>query len=140
MAITQDVTRISPYIKLGSDRNFCVICAMKEYDKLNDEKNIDSYYETQDSLKKKLVGKPMIYLHKRGFEQCICMDCVKEIAKEYTDLVDPQDLLTIADEPIINEPPAEILAAQEEEAVEEPEVVKEEVKKNTSNRGKNKTK
>lgn len=84
MAMLINNFRKIPYIKIGADRDFCIICAMKK--KITPDRDI---YETERSLQGKLTNKPMIYLNQRGFEQCICMDCIKEIAKEYTDLIEP---------------------------------------------------
>ena len=121
MAILNDITRISDYIRIGTRNNFCIICSMKR-NKLKTEKGIDEYYKSQEELKGKLYGQPVIYFNRRGLEQCICMDCVKEIAKEYTDLVDPADMIN--DNFIINEQPTEIEKS-------ETETIKEEQKKET---------
>lgn len=85
MAMLINNNKIKPYIKIGIERDFCIICAMKKG--ITPDRDI---YETQRSLTGKLTNKPMVYLNQRGFEQCICMDCIREIAEKYTDLVAPK--------------------------------------------------
>lgn len=131
MAITNNIIKLSDCVRLGSERNFCVICATKAFNNLKEDRNINTYNETLNSFKGKLYGKPIIYLNRRGLEQCICMDCVKEIAKEYTDLVDPSEMINLSEELIINEPPKEVIESGQV-------VVKEEVKEKKDNKKKTK--
>lgn len=84
MAMLTRYNKINPYIKLGEERDFCIICAMKKG--VTPDRDL---YETQRSLQGKLNNEYIIHLKQRGFSQCICMNCVKEIALKYTDLVEP---------------------------------------------------
>lgn len=121
MAMLVNNNRKTPYIKIGADRDFCIICAMKKG--ITPDRDI---YETQRSLQGKLTNKPMIYLNQRGFEQCICMDCVKEIAEKYTDLEAP----TAKEEVVVEEKTTE--DKKDGQAVEEKEATK------SKGKGKNK--
>lgn len=78
MAIYNGVTAINDYLKIAGDSDYCTICAKK----LCAEEKIGAY-EAQAKLKGKIANKKAIFVRTSGLDQCICMNCVKDIYDEH---------------------------------------------------------
>lgn len=72
------VTEINDYMKRGSALDYCTICAKK----LCKDKGI-GFYEAQEELKGKLENNKAVILRTSGVDQCICMNCIKDIYSEH---------------------------------------------------------
>lgn len=78
MGMYNPVNQISDHIKIASAGNFCVVCAKK----LCAEKKIGAY-EAQAELKGKIENKKVLFVRTSGVDQCVCMDCIKDIYDEH---------------------------------------------------------
>jgi hypothetical protein len=73
-----NVTKVNDYIKIAGATDFCVICAKKlcAKEKISAE-------AARIKLSNSLENKKAIFVRTSGVDQCICMDCVKEIHDEH---------------------------------------------------------
>ena len=77
-------------IQYGSDSDYCILCAKKEDQKVPHR----NYYDILESLKGKLSCKKVVKIYLSGIPRCICMDCIKEIYKEY---VEPNEKASLSE-------------------------------------------
>lgn len=73
-----NVTYVNDFMKIAGAGDHCTICAKK----LCAEKKI-SAYDAQTELKGKLENKKAVIVRTSGIDQCICMDCIKDIYDEH---------------------------------------------------------
>lgn len=78
MGMYDGFQQINDHIKIASAGNFCVVCAKK----LCAEKKI-SAYDAQAELKGKIENKKVLFVRTSGLDQCVCMDCIKNIYDEH---------------------------------------------------------
>lgn len=78
MAIYTNYNKINEYMKLGSAKDSCYICAKK----LGTNESRDAY-EAMRALQGKMENKKIVTINKSGIDACICMDCIKDIYDEH---------------------------------------------------------
>jgi hypothetical protein len=78
MAIYNSVNKINDHVKIASAGNFCIVCAKK----LCAEKKI-SAYDAERELKGRIDNKKVLFVRTSGVDQCVCMDCIKDIYDEH---------------------------------------------------------
>lgn len=78
MAIYTNFNQINEYMKIGSSKDSCWICAKK----MGVQGSRDAY-DTLRSLEGKVENKKVIVIRRSGIDTCICMDCVKTIHDEH---------------------------------------------------------
>lgn len=96
MAIYTNYNKINEYMKIGTAKDSCYICARK----LGTDSSRDAY-DAMRALEGKVENKKVITIRKSGIDACICMDCLKEIYDEH---ISPTILLEKATAPVIEDP------------------------------------
>lgn len=104
MAIYTDYNTINEYMKMGSAKDSCYICAKK----LGTTPKQDAY-EIMRKLQGQMENKPMVITKKSGVDTCICMNCIKEIYDTHiaptittTDIAPTADIANIEEERTID--------------------------------------
>lgn len=78
MAIYNNFNQINEYMKLGSGKDSCWICAKKiTLSKANDA------YEAMRGLEGKVENQKVIVIRRSGIDTCICMECIKTVYDEH---------------------------------------------------------
>lgn len=101
MAIYNNFNQINEYMKLGSGKDSCWICAKKiTLSKANDA------YEAMRSLEGKVENQKVIVIRRSGIDTCICMECIKTVYDEHIKH-------TVVDEELTAETPTEEAAPKD---------------------------
>lgn len=74
-----NVTHVNDYMRIASAGDHCVICAKKA---CAADKSLDAY-SAQRQLQGKIENKKVVIVRTSGVDQCICMDCIKDIYDEH---------------------------------------------------------
>lgn len=78
MAIYTNFNQINEYMKIGSAKDSCWVCAKKM-----GVQNSRDAYETLRSLEGKVENQKVVVIRRSGIDTCICMDCIKTIYDEH---------------------------------------------------------
>ena len=73
-----NVTHVNNYMKIAGANDVCTICAKK----LCEKEKIGAS-EAKEKLRAHIENKEAVYLRTSGTDQCICMDCIKDIYDEH---------------------------------------------------------
>lgn len=74
-----NVSKINDYIKFAGAGEFCITCAKKK----NAEDPNKDFYDIKRELTGKIENKMVLNIRTSGVDQCVCMDCIKEIYDKY---------------------------------------------------------
>ena len=78
MALYTNFNQLNEYMKIGSAKDSCYICAKKA-----GATSQRDAYDTMRAFQGKIENQKIVSIRKSGIDACICMNCIKEIYDEH---------------------------------------------------------